>query len=168
LALARVPGSASAALSPRLGIADNDGMNQTSMKNIQQRLALFHQAGIGVILVDYGLDMAPSAVIYMQAAAAAGFKFKLPAGTFNGPPAGFFKGHPDAQIRDQYGNTSPGVISYWYPELQSLLTKNDDAIFMSLKSAKLLSSISHVIVPTGPAGEPIYPSQWPTVHPNGR
>lgn len=165
LPLASVLGSANAALSRRLGIADNDGMDQTSMKNIQQRLALFQQAGIGVILVDYGLGVAPSAVTYMQTAAAAGFKFKLPAGTFNGPPAGFFNAHPDAQIRDQYGNTSLGVISYWYPDLQSVLTTNDDAIFLSLKTANLLSSISHVIVPAGPAGEPIYPSQWPTVHP---
>jgi hypothetical protein len=84
----------------------------------------------------------------------------------SGPPSWFFAAHPDAQLANETGLKSHNVISYWYPSLHSLLEEKDDQIFALLSQHGLLNVLSYIVVPLGPAGEPIYPASWTTSAPN--
>jgi hypothetical protein len=99
-------------------------------------------------------------------AKANGFHLKANVGAMSGPPRWFLATHPDAQLTNETGLKSDNVISYWYPSLRSLLEEKDDQIFALLSQNGLLDALSYIVIPLGPAGEPIYPASWTTSSPH--
>ncbi|MGO9990998.1 MAG: beta-galactosidase [Steroidobacteraceae bacterium] len=176
--LAATLASAAMASSPndeslRRGVADP--YPSSSPAEFQKRLDLYKQAGIGILRIDLGwrghetpdgVWQDSTGLPLLQLAKQNGFLFKGAFGGMSGPPAWFFEKHPDAQMVNSEGLKSFNVISYWYPDLHSLLEDKDDHVFAYISKQGLLNSIAYVIVPLGPAGEPLYPVPWTTTEPN--
>jgi Beta-galactosidase len=158
----------------RFGVADPFAMD--APEKIQRRLTLYKQAGIGILrtdtrwpggndLPDGALPDLPLPPLYALAQQD-GFRFKSGIGLFYGPSPAFFSQHPDAQMTNQEGLKSVNVISYWYPDLRRYLEDGDDRIFAYLAKRDFLPSLDYVVVPLGPAAEPLYPVPWTTTEPN--
>ena len=157
----------------RFGVGDafaNDPPAQ-----VQQRLELYQQAGIGILRVDVdwrtqetheGVWQATPNLALLQLGQRAHFKLKANIGSITSPPLWFFERHPDAQLKNRDGLPSYNDISYWYPGLHTLLEQKDNRLFASLSRQGLLASIAYLVVPLGPAGEPLYPAAWTTTAPN--
>jgi len=158
----------------KFGIADpfpNDPADK-----IERRLMLYKKAGIGILRTDAGwpggndlpdgaLPDLPLPPLYALGQKY-GFRFKSGIGIFYNPSRAFFSRHPDAQMTNQEGLKSGFVISYWYPGLTRYLEDVDDRIFAYLAKRDFLASLDYVVVPLGPAAEPLYPVPWTTTEPN--
>lgn len=158
----------------RFGVADpftNDPPDK-----IERRLKLYKEAGIGILRTDTGWpggDEPPNGALpdlplppFYALAQRDGFRFKSGIGMFYGPSREFFSRHPDARMTNEDGLTSAHVISYWYPDLKRYLEDSDDRIFAYLGKRNFLASLDYVVVPLGPAGEPLYPVPWTTSEPD--
>lgn len=170
-------GAALATTSPeadtlRRGVADP--YPSSNPEEFQIRLDLYRKAGIGILRADIGwrghqsadgtwLD--PPTSPLLQLAEKNGLLLKVNIGAMAGPPTWFFDLHSDAQIVNEEGLKSFNVISYWYPDLHSLLEDKDDRIFSYAAKQGILARIAYIIVPNGPAGEPLYPVPWTTTAP---
>ncbi len=163
-------------VSLRFGIADLNAKGTDAAH--QARFDLYKQMGIGILRVDEGgwrdFEIQPNVwrfsaanLDFLRLAQRNGFHFKSNIGAIDSPAGWFLKDHPDAQMTNEVGLTSFNVISYWYPGLHNLLEDKDDQIFSFLAQRGLLSNVSFLLVPFGPAGEPIYPAPWTTSDPNG-
>ena len=163
-------------LSLRFGIGDLNPRGTDAAH--QARFDLYKQMGIGILRVGGGswreLELQPESwqfsaadLDFLRLAQRNGFHFKSNIGAIDSPAGWFLKDHPDAQMTNEVGLTSFNVISYWFPGLHDLLEDKDDKIFSLLAQQGLLSNVSFLIVPFGPAGEPIYPAPWTTSDPNG-
>jgi hypothetical protein len=163
-------------VSLRFGIADLNARGSNAAH--QARFDLYKQMGIGVLRMDEGkwrdFELQPNMwqfpaadLDFLRLARRNGFHFKSNIGAIDSPARWFLKDHPDAQMTNEVGLTSFNVISYWYPGLHDLLEDKDDKIFSFLAQQGLLSNVSFLIVPFGPAGEPVYPAPWTTSDPNG-
>lgn len=174
--------STNVSTSQRLGVSDVNprGTTEETLKRFQ----LYREAGIGILRVDEGLwralegapdtwSMPPELISYYKLAQDRGFQFKAGIGALTAPPSWFFEQHPDAQLVGQTERPndaalkSNNTISYWYPGLHELLSTKDDRIFSYLAKQGLLRNIRYLVVPGGPAAEPLYPAPWTTSDPNG-
>lgn len=166
----------------RLSVADVNPRGSPEKRDA--RFEQYRRAGIGMLRVDEGewrtletapdsWNVAPEIAGFVTAAQRFDFGLKIGIGAFQGPPTWFFKMHPDAQLVGQSGApneaplTSANVISLWYPKLFDLLETKDDQIFAYLRDHHLLGAVRYIVVPGGPAGEPLYPAPWTTSDPNG-
>jgi hypothetical protein len=163
-------------VSLHLGIADLNPKGTDAAHQV--RFDLYKQMGIGILRVDEGgwrdFEVQPNVWQvpaadrdFLRLAQRNGFHFKSNIGAIDSPARWFFKDHPDAQMTNEVGLTSFNVISYWYPRLHNLLEDKDEIIFSLLSQHGLLSNVSFLIVPLGPAGEAVYPAPWTTSDPNG-
>jgi hypothetical protein len=157
----------------RFGVGDVGG--PFIAKEFQSRLDLYRQAGIGILRTDIGwrdrekangIFQDPEAQAFLQLAHNNSFLLKANIGAFASPPDWFFNVHPDAQLVNEVGLKSTNAISYWFPGLYDLLEQKDDELFAYASTEGLLSSVAYLIVPLGPAGEPLYPPSWTTSEPN--
>jgi hypothetical protein len=169
-------------MSPRLGVAD---VNPRGAREQHiERFGFYRSAGIGVLRVDEGswrdLESAPGSwnlpsnlSSYFSLAQSYGFRLKSGIGALYSPAAWFLKQNPDSQLigRSERKGEAPiastEVISYWYPGLHDLLEAKDDQIFSYLNTHGLLHNVRYLVVPGGPAAEPIYPAPWTTSDPTG-
>ena len=158
----------------RLGVGDAFSADPPQL--IEQRLGLYERAGIGIVRVDMEWRMLePVEGEWRDAQIGAliplvarhGLKLKADIGSIQGPPQWFFARHPEAQLTNQDGLRSYHDISYWYPGLHALLEDKDDRLFATLARLRLLGALAYVVVPFGPAGEPLYPAPWTTTDPHG-
>jgi hypothetical protein len=136
---------------------------------------LYAQAGIGILRVDFGwrdieevegMVHAPLRLRQLQIAVRRGFKLMVNFGSFSGPAGWYLRQHPDAEITNQSGLKSYNMLSYWYPELHDILEKKDALVFDFLASNGILKNVTYIVVPFGPAAEPIYPAAWTTTEPS--
>ncbi len=142
---------------------------------IRERLKLYGTAGIGILRADVewrqmerspGQWSDPAVLPLLELAVQTGMKLKLNVSSLSGPPAWYFREHPDAQMVNVNGQRSDHVVSYWYPGLHALLEDKDDKLFAALARYHLLDAVAYVVVPFGPAGEPLYPPAWTTAAPH--
>jgi hypothetical protein len=181
---AEVPGTTNAdsATSLRLGIADV--WPPGSPEEQAARFRLYQRAGIGILRVDDGgwrevepaqgvWKLSDDRISHLRLARSYGFQLKSSIGALSGPAQWFLKAHPDAQMvgwSSKHGAAalrSTEVVSYWYPGIRELLESEDQKVFQYLKSIGLLDGVRYLVVPGGPAGEPIYPAPWTTSDPKG-
>jgi len=168
--------------SDRLSVADLNPRGTQEQQLV--RFQLYQRAGIGMLRIDEGdwrsletapdnWNISPQLAAFVKLAERLRFQLKSSIGALHAPPVWFFKMHPDAQMIGRSGTpnelplASTNVISYWYPQLHELLESKDDQIFAYLRDRGLLRNVRFLVVPGGPAGEPIYPSPWTTADPNG-
>ena len=152
-------------------MGDNNQFPNATPETIRERFLLYKQMGITTLRFDFswrdmevadGVWRDPAILQYMQIAKELGLRFKMTVGTEDSPPTWFLAAHPDAKIIDQDGDFSTNMISYWYPGIRPLFQEKLDRMLAYLQQKDLLSSVDYIIVPFGPAGEPIYPATWTT------
>lgn len=158
-----------AATTTRLSIAEYAPYRRAPAETVQKRFDLYKDLGCGTLRVGVGWwDLETSegywrelpVLSYFDRAKVNGFRFKLEVGTVGAPAAWYLDAHPDAKIRDQWGEFSKADISPWYPGLHAVLAEKTDALFAYLARVKILDATDLVFVDLGPAGEPIYPAAW--------
>jgi hypothetical protein len=137
---------------------------------IRRRLTVFADLGIGTLRTGIGwrgieakgpgegitLDR-----LWFEEAQRMRFRFKMVIGSLSAAPGWFLALNPDAAIRNQRGETIPGVLSPWWPGLPGLLAEKTDQSFAKAVDLGLLSSTDSIISDLGPAAEPIYPASLP-------
>jgi len=157
----------------RFGVGDP--FAEDSPGQVERRLELYKQAGIGILRVDVdwrtqeareGAWRETPNLALLQLGQRAGFKLKANIGSITSPPLWFFQEHPEAQLKNQDGLLSFNDISYWYPGLHALLEEKDNHLFASLSRLGLLGAIAYLVIPLGPAGESLYPAPWTTTAPD--
>lgn len=158
------------------GIVDPDPNGQPD--DIVRRFSEYKNAGIGILRGGFGWSQfeveegrwaAPVRYLdFLGLAKRSGFRLKLTVGAMSAPPRWFLKKNPDAQLVDTANQVSWNVISYWYPGLTGILEDKDQRLFEELRRRDLLSAIDFIIVPFGPASEPIYPAPWTINSPSAK
>lgn len=62
-------------------------------------------------------------------------------------------------MKNRDGEYSP-TLSVWHPGVPKIITEKTAQLFQCLADAGLLDALSAIIIPLGPAGEPVYPAAW--------
>ena len=171
-AAAALPGVARAsavAMNPRLSIADPVSFMVQPAAMIQRRFDMYKQIGIGTLRVGVGwwslefgdgvwkpTDRMP----YFKLAARNGFRLKMGVGTISGPAQWYMAKYPAARLLNHDRTASPADMSFWYPDLRSVIAAKADHEFSYLAQEGLFPAIDYILVDCGPAGEPIYPAAW--------
>jgi hypothetical protein len=160
----------------RLAIGDVDP--SSSSADLQKRFDLYKSMGIGTLRIGVtwrdmetspgAWQVSPGVLNFLTVAQHNGFRLNGAIGAMLGPPLWFFRAHSDAQMVNEDGLKSFNVLSYWYPGLHDLLEEKDDQVFTFLSREGLLPAVDYVVIPFGPAGEPLYPPAWTTSARQGR
>ncbi len=146
----------------------NDYLYQNATTT-SQRMSLYKALGVNNVLGLVGwADSNPSSGVwtmptqtpYMQSAITAGMRLKLDLQTIASPPDWFFIRNPAAHLMDANGQTTNRAVSYWYPDLQNVVSSATDNILHMLANNEILSHVDYVFVSLGAADEPLYPAAW--------
>lgn len=168
-------GSSANELTERLSVGEVWSYIRQDKRLILKRFADYKQLGIGNVRVSFSWGEMEKGtggsntwrknsptLKFLELAKNSGIRLRLNVNALK-PPTHMRKELENAGLlmKNLNGDFSP-TLSYWHPETRNIVVQKTAKLFQYLKDAAMLDDVSALIVPLGPAGEPVYPAAWMT------